>query len=55
MIKIKTYNISSLALTPTILQSYIARFWRDVYASLDHKNSYLSLVVKVRFYGDHLY
>lgn len=49
MIKIQSYKIDTLALTPTILQSYIAQFWQDVYASLDHKNTYLSLMVKVGF------
>lgn len=49
MINIKTYNINNSTLSPATLQVLVARFWSEVYTSLDHTNSYLSLMVKVRF------
>lgn len=49
MIKLQKYNLDTLSLSPIILQSFISKFWNEVFANLDHPNIYLSLLVKVRF------
>lgn len=54
MIKIKSYNLELLSLTPDIIQKFTYLFWHEVYNHIDHKNSYLTLMVKVRFDSDEM-
>lgn len=49
MINIKQYKIENNTLTPEVLQHFIAKFWHEVFSKLNHKNSYLNLLVKVRY------
>ena len=49
MINKKVYNMNNNNLSPIALRSFISLFWDNVYAKLDHKNCYLTIMVKVQF------
>lgn len=54
MIKVKSYNLQLISLTPKVLQKYTYLFWHEVFRHIDHRNSYLTLMVKVRFDTDEM-